>query len=179
MARDPRDDVITEWSEQEIRRGLAVLVRLLRGAVADTVREGRLTPDEHLRLYRYVRHFLPGIPRLVKALEHPDPEQRREQLYDFYAVLGAVAVSFGHRVDDPMLKRLIDYERGAELTRKNVARGNENKRLIAEELEKLRRDDLTDEAKAEHMRKNVCALAKLKTGTITKLMREIRAEQMD
>jgi hypothetical protein len=97
VRRDPRDDVITDWSEQEIRRGLAVLIRQLRGAVADTVCEDRLTQDEHLRLFRYVRHFLPGIPRLVKALGHPEPERRREQLYDLYAALGAVTVLFGHR----------------------------------------------------------------------------------
>jgi hypothetical protein len=181
MVRDPRDDVITDWSEQEIRRGLAVLLRQLRGAVADTVCEGRLTQDEHIQLYRYARHFLPVIPRLAKALKHPEPERRREQLYDFYAALGAVAVIFGHRVDDPILNRLIDYERAAALARKNAARKNENKQIIAEEWAKLSRPELSDKAKARYIQKRVQERTgqELEIDTITKYRRESRAEETD
>jgi hypothetical protein len=136
--RDPRDDVITDWSEQEMRRGLAVLIRLLRGAVTDTVQEGVLKKDEHARLCRH-RHFLLFIPGLVKALDHPDPERRRERLYNFYAALGAVAAIFGHRVDNPILERL-HTARATEKRLKNAQQTNVEL-IIGEALDRFRQQE--------------------------------------
>jgi hypothetical protein len=175
MVRDPRDDVINDWGEQELRRGLAVLIRLLRGAIADTVQEGRLKRDDEVRLGNE-RYFVARIPGLVKALDHPDPERHRERLYDFYAALGAAGSIIGRRVDDPILNRW----RTATATGKNSARKERIKQIIADEWAKLSRSDLTDEAVANLIQKKVCARAKktdLKTGTITKYMRELRAEE--
>jgi hypothetical protein len=125
-----------EWTEQELRRGLAVLIRLLRGAITDTVQEGVLKADEHARLCRQ-RHSLLFIPGLVKVLHHPDPELRRQRLYGLYAALGAVAVIFGHRVDDPILERLSTS--AATKGRLSKAQTTKVGIVIGEELDKFRK----------------------------------------
>ena len=137
MVRDPRDDVITDWSEQEIRRGLAVLIRQLRNAVTATAQQEKdgalkLKKNELARLRRHQRHFLPGIPRSVKALDHPDPNRRRERLYDLYAALGAVAAIYGHRVEDPILERL--HTTPATKKRLDKVREPEVTNIICEEF---------------------------------------------
>jgi hypothetical protein len=136
--RDPRDDVITDWSEQEIRRGLAVLIRLLRNAVAATVREGVLTENERIRLYRHQHHFLPLIPHLVKDMGHPNPERRRERLYRLYAALGAVAAIFGHRVDDPILSRLHTARATKNRVPHATLTSERTAEIIGDEFNKLR-----------------------------------------
>jgi hypothetical protein len=124
---------------QELRRGLAGLIRLLRGAVTDTVQEGKLKADEHARLC-IQRHSLFFIPGLVKILHHPDPELRRQRLYGLYAALGAVAAIFGHRVDDPILDRLLNRERTAPARKKRLENAQQTKTeiIIGEEVDRFR-----------------------------------------
>jgi hypothetical protein len=126
-----------EWTEQELRCGLAALIRMLRGAVADTVRQGVLKRDEYGRLRRQ-RHSLLFIPGLVKVLYHPDPKLRRQRLYELYAALGAVAVIFGHRVDDPILSRLHTARATKNRVPHTTLTSERTAEIIEDEFNKLR-----------------------------------------
>jgi hypothetical protein len=119
-----------------------VLIRQLRNAVTATAQQEKdgalkLKKNELARLRRHQRHFLPGIPRSVKALDHPDPNRRRERLYDLYAALGAVAAIYGHRVEDPILERL--HTTPATKKRLDKVREPEVTKIIREEFEKFRK----------------------------------------
>jgi hypothetical protein len=172
MVRDPRDDVITDWSEREIRRGLAVLIRSLRGAVTDTVQQEKdgalkLKKNELARLRRHQRGFLPGIPRLVKALDHAP--KREERLYDLYAALGAVAVIFGHRVDDPILKRLSTS--AATKGRLSKAQTTKVGIVVGEELDKFRKQSPDEFRKLRRNGKGHHAVATRIHGPIKKRLK--------
>jgi hypothetical protein len=146
-----------DWDEHNIRVGLARLIRELRRAVADARRKARLedgrklTERERAELASFHRWhgFLGRIPALVKALDHPNPERRRERLYDLFAALGTAAV-FEVKLKEPTLSRLAT----GPATAGKMAKGGETRQIVDEALAKLpRASQMSDRAVAEHLHK--------------------------
>jgi hypothetical protein len=154
------------------------LVQLLMGSAleAATDRKVKFTDEERQRLHTHSNILSGAVAELVKILvNHPLEHVRENRLAELSEALGSAVLIASCVIDNPTLRRL----RTAATNATRSAEKKETKRIIADELAKLERPYLTDEAKARHIKKKVCARAgkDLETDTITKYMREIRVEE--
>jgi hypothetical protein len=139
-------------------------------------RKVNFTDEERERLRRQSGILSSAVAELVKILaDHPLEHGREHRLAKLSEALGATTFIASHVIDNATLRRL----RTAATNATRSAEKEETKRIIADELAKLEHLDLTYNARAGLIRKKVCARAgkDLKTSTITKYMRELRAEK--
>jgi hypothetical protein len=177
-----RDDKNFDWDEQNIRIGLARFIRELRRAVADARRKAgledghKLTERERtdLAFFRNQRYFLGRIPALVKALDHSDPERRREQLYDLFAALSTAAV-YRVKLKNPILSRLGT----AHATEETVKKGKETRQHVADGLAKMRyTDNDSNHDIAVGLQIDDNKLAKLEIDTLERLVSSERKKRI-
>jgi hypothetical protein len=163
--------------ELNARHDLEKLVKLLMDAASDIWRNPKISGRDRALHFGRGATLLATVDRLSQViLDLSDAGVRADRLADLHDMLEAAAI-LADGVKAPVAHRL----RIAAAINKRVAGKAEKKRIIAEELAKLGRTDLPDKARAGHIQKRVGARAKpeLEIGTITKYIRELRAEQTD
>jgi hypothetical protein len=135
-------------------------------------RKVKFTDGESERLRRQSSILSSAVAELVKILaDHPQANVREYRLAKLFEVVGSSAFIASHVIDNPTLNRM----RTAATNAARSAEKEETKRSIAKEWANISRSDyLTDEAIAGLIQKKICK--DLETGTITKYMRELRAE---
>jgi hypothetical protein len=151
------------------------LLELLAGAALDAAsdRKVEFTDVERERLRRQGGILSNAVDELVQILiDHPQEHIREHRLTALFAALGATTFIASHVINNKTLNRV----RATPATNENVARKERIKEIIADELAKLSRSDLSDKAKASLIQKKVRARAgsdDLRVDTITKYMREM------